>query len=82
MNEEHGRNSSQLIETIVKRISVKTQKLSLRTLGKRHNNKESQFPYIVQLSKRESDMEDCNMFLEDYNEYNAAKKIDLRDEMH
>ncbi len=61
---------------------MKTQKLSLRMLGKRHNNKESQFPYIVQLSKSESDLEDCNLFLEDYDEYNAVKKIDLRDEMH
>jgi hypothetical protein len=34
------------------------------------------------LSESESDMEDCNLFLEDYKKYNVAKKIDLRDEMH
>jgi hypothetical protein len=44
-------------------------------LGKRHNNKESQFPYIVQLSKNESDLEDYNLFLEDYDEYNVKKRL-------
>ncbi len=61
---------------------MKTQKLNLRTLGKKHNNKKSQFPYIVKLSQNENNLEDCNVFLEDYDEYNVAKKINLRDEMH
>jgi hypothetical protein len=61
---------------------VKTQKLNLRTLGKRHNDKKSQFPYIVKLFQNENNLEDSHMFLEDYDEYNVAKKINLRDEMH
>jgi hypothetical protein len=45
-------------------------------LGKRRNNKESQFPSIVKLSKSESDLKDRNMFLKDYSEYNVAKRLD------
>jgi hypothetical protein len=41
VNAEQRKNSFELIETIVERINVKTQKLNLRTLGKRHNNKDT-----------------------------------------
>jgi hypothetical protein len=60
---------------IIKRISVKIQKLSIRTLGKKCNNKKSQFPFVVELFEIKSDLEDCNLFLEDYNEYNATNKL-------
>jgi hypothetical protein len=52
----------------------KQKKLSIRTLEKRCNNKESQFPSIVKLSKNKSNLED-NLFLKDYDENNATKKI-------
>lgn len=54
---------------------MKTQKLNIRTLRKRNNNKESQFPSIIELSKSESDLEDCNMFFDDYDEHNATKRL-------
>jgi hypothetical protein len=44
-------------------------------LGKKCNNQESQFPSIVELSKSESNLENCNLFLEDYDEYNATKRF-------
>jgi hypothetical protein len=44
-------------------------------LGKRRNSKESWFPYIVKLSKNKSNLEDCNLFPEDYDEYNATKRL-------
>jgi hypothetical protein len=39
VNAEKGKNSSKLIKIVVKRINVKTQKLNIRTLGKKNNNK-------------------------------------------
>jgi hypothetical protein len=60
VNAKQGKNSYKLIEIIIERINVKTQKLSIRTLGKKCNNKESQFPSIIKMSKNESDLEDCN----------------------
>ncbi len=51
---------------------MKTQKLNIRTLK---NNKEFQFPSIIELSKSESDLEDCNMFFDDYDEHNATKRL-------
>jgi hypothetical protein len=44
-------------------------------LGKKYNNQESQFPSIVEPSKSESNMEICNLFLEDYDEYDATKRF-------
>jgi hypothetical protein len=48
---------------------VKTQNLNIKMLGKNLNNKESWFPYIIELSESESNLEDCNLFLEDYDAY-------------
>ncbi len=73
VNAEHGRNSFELIKTVVKRINVKKKKKSIRTLEKRCNINESQFPSIVELSKNESNLEDYNLFPKDYNDFNAAK---------
>lgn len=41
VNVEQRRNNFELIEIVVERINVKTQKLNLRTLGKIHNNKDT-----------------------------------------
>jgi hypothetical protein len=73
VNVEQGKNNSKLVETIVERFSVKTQKLSIRMLGKKCNSKKSQFPSIIKMSKSENDLEDCNLFPKDYDEYNAQK---------
>jgi hypothetical protein len=54
--QKQGENSSKLIEIVIESIDVKTQKLSIRTLGKRCNNKESQFPSIIKMSKSENDL--------------------------
>ncbi len=42
-------------------------------MGKKCNNTNSQFPSIVELFESESNVEECNLFHEDYNEYNATK---------
>jgi hypothetical protein len=73
VNAKHGNNNSKLIEIVVKRINVKTHKLNIKTFGKRRNSKESQFPSIIKLLKSNIDLEDCNLFLKDYNEHNATK---------
>jgi hypothetical protein len=73
VNAEQRKNNSKLVETIIKRISVKTQKLSIRMLGKRCNSKESQFPSIIKMSKIENNLEDFNLFPKHYDEYNATK---------
>ncbi len=79
MNVEHGINSFELIKTVVKRINMKKKrKKSIRMLEKICNINESQFPSIVELSKNESNLEDYNLFPEDYNDLNAAKNIYLR----
>jgi hypothetical protein len=44
-------------------------------LGKKWDSIESKFPSIAHLSKSESDLEKWNMFPEDYDEYNATKKL-------
>jgi hypothetical protein len=75
VNLEQGRDNSELTETMVERISMKTQKLNIRTLEKRNNNKKSKFPSRFELFESENNMVDCNMFLEDYNEYNATKRL-------
>ncbi len=82
VNAKQRRHNSKLTETIVERISEKTQKLNIRTLEKRHNNKEFKFPSMFELFESESDLVNYNIFHEDYDEYNATKNIDLRDEMH
>jgi hypothetical protein len=61
------KNILKLTEIVIERIRVKTQKLSIRAMGKKCNNIESQFPSIIVLSKSKSDMEKCNLFLEDYD---------------
>ncbi len=58
---------------MVKNISVTTQKLSIGTLEKRSNSKEFKFPSKLKLSKNESNMVDCNVFFEDFDEHNVAK---------
>ncbi len=73
MTIEQRRDNSKLIEIAVERISVKTQKLSIRTMDKRRNIIESKFPSRLKLFERESDLVDCNMFLEDSDEHNATK---------
>jgi hypothetical protein len=52
---------------------VKTQKLKISMKGKKCKSKESQFPPIAKLYNDKNKLEDCNLFLEDYNEYNATK---------
>ncbi len=75
VNAKHRRDNSELIEIVVERISVKTQKISIRTLEKSSNNKESKFPCRFKLSKIENFLVDCNLFPKDYDEYNVAKKL-------
>jgi len=62
-------------ETLVERILVETQKLRISMKGKKCKSKESQFSSIVKLSDDKSNVEECNMFLEDYDEYNAIKRL-------
>jgi hypothetical protein len=50
VNVEQGRHNFELIEAVVKRINVKKQKLSIRKLEKRRNNKEIKFPSMFKLS--------------------------------
>ncbi len=52
---------------------MKTQKLKISMKGKKCKSKESQFPPIAKLYNDKNKLEDCNLFLEDYNEYNATK---------
>jgi hypothetical protein len=40
---------------------------------KKWDNVDSQFPSIINMFESESNLEECNMFLEDYDEYNATK---------
>jgi hypothetical protein len=44
-------------------------------MEKRRNNLEFKFPSRLKLSKSESDLVNCNLFPEDYNEYNATKRL-------
>jgi hypothetical protein len=44
-------------------------------MGKKCNSTKSQFPSIVELFESESNVEECNLFLEDYNEYNATMRL-------
>jgi hypothetical protein len=44
-------------------------------LEKRYTNNESQFSSIVELFQNESNLEDCNIFPKDYNDFNAAKRF-------
>jgi hypothetical protein len=75
VNAKQGKHNSKLTETIVERISEKTQKLNIRTLEKRHNNKEFKFPSMLKLFESESDLVNYNIFHEDYDEYNATKTL-------
>lgn len=70
---EQAKNILKLTETFIKRIIVKTQKLKISMKGKKCKSKESQFPPIAKLYNDKNKLEDCNLFLEDYNEYNATK---------
>jgi hypothetical protein len=63
VNAKQKKNNSKLTKTIVEKISVKKKKLSIRTLGKLYNSKESQFPSIVKPFKSENNLENCNLFL-------------------
>jgi hypothetical protein len=75
VNVEHGRHNSKLIEILVKRINVKTQKLSINILEKTHNNKEFKFPSMLKLFESESNLVDYNIFHEDYDKYNGTKTL-------
>jgi hypothetical protein len=74
VNVEQGKHNYILIEAIIERINAKTQKLSIRKLEKICNNK-TKFPSMFKMSESKSDLVDCNMFLEDYDEYSAAKTL-------
>jgi hypothetical protein len=75
VNVEQGKHNYILIEAIIERINAKTQKLSIRKLEKICNNKKTKFPSMFKMSESKSDLVDCNMFLEDYDEYSAAKTL-------
>jgi hypothetical protein len=75
VNVEQGRDIFKLIEIIVERISVTTQKLSIAMLEKINKCKESNFPSKLELFKSKSDSTDCNVFLEVFDEYNVAKRL-------
>ncbi len=74
VNAEQGKDNSELTKKMVERISVKTKKLSIRTLKKKNNSKESKFPSKPKFES-ENNVVDCNMFVKDYSEYNATKKL-------
>jgi hypothetical protein len=44
-------------------------------MNKKWDNIDSQLPSIVDMSKSESDLEECNLSLEDYDEYNATNLL-------
>jgi hypothetical protein len=73
VNVEQRRNNSKLTETIIERIIVKIKKAKYKNIGEVMQHKASQLPSIVELSKSENNLKNCNLFLEDYNEYNATK---------
>jgi hypothetical protein len=50
-------------------------KRNRRTMGKIWDSKNSQFPSIVNLFESKNDLKECNLFPEDYNKYNATKKL-------
>jgi hypothetical protein len=66
------RHGSKLTEIVVERISVKIEKLSIKMLENRYNNKECKFPSMFKQLKNESDY---NMFPKDYDGYNATKTL-------
>jgi hypothetical protein len=75
VNVEQRRDNSKLIETMVQRINVTMQKLSIGTLEKKNNCKESKFPSRFELFENKSDLVDYNVFLEVFDEYNVAKRL-------
>ncbi len=75
VNAKQGRHGSELTKIIIERINVKTQKLSIKTLEEKHNNKKFKFPSMFKLFESESDLVDYNLLPKDYNEYNAAKTL-------
>ncbi len=75
LNVEHGRHSSKLTKIVVERIIVETQKLSMRMLENKPSSKEFKFPSMLKLFESKNNMVDCNLFHEDYDDYNAAKTL-------
>ncbi len=65
----------EMIEIFVERMRVETRELSRRTMGKKWNSINSQFPSIVDMSKSKNDLEKCNIFPKDYNKCNATKRL-------
>jgi len=54
---------------------VETQKLSMRMLENKPSSKEFKFPSMLKLFESKNNMVDCNLFHEDYDDYNAAKTL-------
>jgi hypothetical protein len=69
------KNILEVIKIFIERMRVETLELSRRTMGKKWNSINSQFPSIVDMSKSKNDLEECNIFPKDYNEYNATKRL-------
>ncbi len=71
---EQARSILEIIETQIQKITIKTKKLRISTKGKKCKNT-SQFPSIVEIFDDKGDMEECNLFYEDYDEYNTTKRL-------
>ncbi len=68
-------NILELTLTIIEKMKVEIWKLNIRMMGKKCNSTKSQFPSIVELFESKSNVEECNLFPKDYNEYNATKRL-------
>lgn len=75
VNVEQRRNNFKMIETIVERISVTTQKLSIGMLEKINKCKESKFPSKLELFESKNNSINCNVFLEVFDEYNVVERL-------
>lgn len=64
-----------MAEILIERMRMETQELSRRTMGKKWDNIDSQFPFIINQSKSKNSLKQCNLFPEDYDEYNATKRL-------
>jgi len=50
-------------------------KQNRKTMGKKWDSRNSQFPSIVDLFESENDLKKCNLFPKDYDKYNATKRL-------
>jgi hypothetical protein len=70
---EWMKNILEATKILIEMMRLGTRELRKRATGKKWDNANSQFASIVNLFENESDLEECNLFPEDYDKYNATK---------